>query len=63
MLLAGEMTFHVADQTYDARPGTVLYVPRGVAHSYSNVGTGPARVLFMYSPVHVLPGRDGGGVR
>jgi len=24
VLLAGEMTFHVADQTYDARPATVL---------------------------------------
>lgn len=67
VLLAGEMTFHVADQTYDARPGTVLYVPPGVAHSYSNVGTGPARMLFMYSPAGVegmfagigKPGRRG----
>ncbi len=41
--------------------------PPGVAHSYSNVGTGPARMLFMYSPAGVegmfagigKPGRRG----
>jgi len=28
----------------------VVYVPRDVTHSYRNVGTGPAIMLFMYSP-------------
>lgn len=50
VLLDGEMSFRLGGETYDARPGTVLYVPRGVPHSYSNVGAGPARMLFMYSP-------------
>ena len=49
------MTFTVAGRTYDATAGTVLLVPRDVAHSYHNVGDGPARMLFLYSP----PGMEG----
>ena len=30
VLLEGEMSFHPGGETYDARPGTVLYVPRDV---------------------------------
>jgi mannose-6-phosphate isomerase-like protein (cupin superfamily) len=54
-LLEGEMVFAVGDQTYDAHPGSAIYVPRGTAHSYRNVGSGPAKMLFMYSPA----GMDG----
>jgi oxalate decarboxylase/phosphoglucose isomerase-like protein (cupin superfamily) len=36
------------------RPGTVLYVPREVPHSYSNLGAGPARILLMYSPAGMV---------
>ena len=55
VLLDGQMTFTVAGRTYDATAGTVLLVPRDVAHSYQNVGDGPARMLFLYSP----PGMEG----
>lgn len=44
------MIVHIGSETYDAQAGTVLYVPRDVPHSYSNIGEGPARMLFMYSP-------------
>ncbi|QJY48592.1 cupin domain-containing protein [Pseudonocardia broussonetiae] len=50
LLLDGTMTFTVDGVTHDARPGTVVLVPRGVVHSYRNVGDGPARMLFLYSP-------------
>lgn len=50
VLLDGTMTFTVDGTTHDARPGTVVLVPRGVVHSYRNVGDGPARMLFLYSP-------------
>lgn len=44
------MVFTVGDETYDAHPGSAIYIPRNVAHSYQNVGEGPAKMLFMYSP-------------
>lgn len=50
ILLDGTMTFTVDGTIHDARPGTVVLVPRGVVHSYRNVGDGPARMLFLYSP-------------
>jgi quercetin dioxygenase-like cupin family protein len=49
-LLQGHMVFTVGGETYDALPGSAIYVPRNVAHSYQNVGEGPAKMLFMYSP-------------
>lgn len=55
VLLDGHMTFTVAGRTYDATAGTVLLVPRDIAHSYQNIGDGPARMLFLYSP----PGMEG----
>jgi quercetin dioxygenase-like cupin family protein len=54
-LLQGHMVFTVGGETYDAHPGSAIYVPRNVAHSYQNVGEGPAKMLFMYSPA----GMDG----
>lgn len=55
VLLDGQMSFTVDATTYDATVGTVLLVPRNVAHSYRNTGDGPAKMLFLYSP----PGMDG----
>jgi quercetin dioxygenase-like cupin family protein len=49
-LLQGHMVFTVGGEAYDAHPGSAIYVPRNVAHSYQNVGEGPAKMLFMYSP-------------
>jgi len=49
-LLSGALEFTVGEQTHAAGPGSVVYVPRDVTHSYRNVGTGPAIMLFMYSP-------------
>ena len=49
-LLQGHMVFTVGGETYDAHPGSAIYVPRNVAHSFQNVGEGPAKMLFMFSP-------------
>lgn len=38
VLLDGQMSFTVDGQTHDASTGTVLFVPRDVAHSYRNTG-------------------------
>ena len=55
ILLEGEVTFQVGDEVIDARPGTTVFVPRGVVHSFKNISGGLARMLFMYNP----PGMEG----
>lgn len=50
VLLEGRLSFRVGDESHDATPGTVIFVPRGTPHSFANGAGGPARMLFMYSP-------------
>ena len=50
ILLEGRITFRFGDEVIDARPGTVVYVPRGTPHSFKNVAGGLARMYFMFSP-------------
>ena len=50
VLLEGELSFRVGDQAHAAAAGTTIFVPRGTQHSFTNVGDGAARMLFMYSP-------------
>ncbi len=55
ILLEGKVTFHVGDQVIDALPGSTVFVPRGTIHSFRNVDSGIAKMLFMYNP----PGMEG----
>jgi mannose-6-phosphate isomerase-like protein (cupin superfamily) len=48
-ILEGEMTFHVGEQTRKAHPGSFLFGPRDVPHTFT-VDSGPARLLFVFSP-------------
>jgi quercetin dioxygenase-like cupin family protein len=48
-VLEGEMTFHVGEETYKAAPGTFVFGPKDVPHTYT-VDSGPARLLFLLSP-------------
>jgi mannose-6-phosphate isomerase-like protein (cupin superfamily) len=50
ILLEGVLDFHVADDLHRAEADTVIFVPRGTRHHFTNVGGGLARMLFMYSP-------------
>ena len=50
ILLDGVIDFHVADDVHRAGPGSVVFVPRGTRHHFSNAGDGVARMLFTYSP-------------
>jgi mannose-6-phosphate isomerase-like protein (cupin superfamily) len=52
-------TFHFLDGTYElavgerrftATPGSSAVVPAGVPHTFRNVGTAPARLVFILSP-------------
>ena len=53
-VLEGEMTFRIGEETIKARPGSFVFGPRGVPHTYT-VDSGPARLLFLLSP----PGFEG----
>lgn len=39
------------DEQFDVEPGGVVYVPKGVRHSFKNTSPGhPARMYFLYVP-------------
>jgi quercetin dioxygenase-like cupin family protein len=48
-ILEGEMTFHVGEETIKASPGSFVFGPKDVPHTYT-VDSGPARLLFLLSP-------------
>ncbi|MCZ3388309.1 MAG: cupin domain-containing protein [Actinomycetia bacterium] len=49
LLLTGEVTFHMADQTFIVRPGDFLHVLRGVVHHF-RVLTPDAKIIATYAP-------------
>jgi len=53
-VLAGEFELRAGDQARRARPGTLVFVPPGVPHAFSNPTDEPARLLLLMSP----PGHD-----
>ncbi len=48
-VLQGEMTFQIGEQTIRARPGSFVFGPKDVPHTYT-VDSGPAKLLFILSP-------------
>jgi mannose-6-phosphate isomerase-like protein (cupin superfamily) len=48
-ILEGELTFQIGEQQLQAGPGSFVFGPRGVPHSY-RVDRGPARILYILSP-------------
>ena len=48
-VLEGELTFYVGEKTYAAGPGTFVYLPHGVPHSYT-FRTDSVRMLSIVAP-------------
>ncbi len=48
-VLEGVITFYVGDDAYEATPGTFVFAPRGVAHSYT-FQTDVIRMLVLVTP-------------
>ena len=48
-VLDGELTFYVGEKTYQASPGTFVFLPHGVAHSYT-FETDSVRMLSIVAP-------------
>ena len=49
-VIEGEITFFCGDQTFQAKPGAFVFLPRGVIHSFRVEGTTPAHMMMMCSP-------------
>jgi len=50
VLLEGDLVLEADGRTLPAPVGTVLHVPKGTRPGFTNVGTTPARMLFLYTP-------------
>ena len=49
-VLDGEFSIRLNGETVAGGPGTCAHVPRGAVHGFTNVGTGPGRLLVMLTP-------------
>ena len=49
-VLEGDWRFRMNDQIHRVRAGSFAFVPRGVTHSFENVGETAARILVMFTP-------------
>ena len=49
-VLEGEVGVQVGDEVRVARPGDLVFKPRGIPHAFWNAGDAPARALEIISP-------------
>ncbi len=49
-VLEGEAVFTFGDQTIKGRPGSFIFLPRDIMHTFQNVGTTPCRMLLGVTP-------------
>lgn len=49
-VLEGELEISVGEETFRASAGSFVHLPKGILHSYRNVGAAPARFLTLIVP-------------
>jgi mannose-6-phosphate isomerase-like protein (cupin superfamily) len=49
-VLEGTLTFQLRDELVSAGPGDLVFAPRGVPHTFANLGEAPARQLIVCTP-------------
>lgn len=49
-VIEGVMTFRVGDETFEAGAGTLVWLPRGVPHTFANLSDQPARAFGTITP-------------
>lgn len=49
-ILEGDYEFIVGGETIVAKPGTTLFAPRGVAHTYRYLGKNPGKLMCVITP-------------
>jgi mannose-6-phosphate isomerase-like protein (cupin superfamily) len=50
IVVSGSMAFHTPDGWHDVEPGTVVFMPRGVPHTFRNRGTTPSQHWVLTAP-------------
>jgi len=46
----GTIRFKAGSRSFEAPPGSFVFIPRGTPHCFLNVGGVPARLLVMFAP-------------
>jgi mannose-6-phosphate isomerase-like protein (cupin superfamily) len=49
-VIDGEVTFKCGDETLEAGPGSFVFLPRGIPHTFVIEGDTPARMLVLCTP-------------
>ncbi|HET6987683.1 MAG TPA: cupin domain-containing protein [Kribbella sp.] len=49
-MLSGELEFLDGEETFIAKAGDLVHIPRGVRHRFTNVGNHAAKMLFFFTP-------------
>ena len=49
-ILEGAFAFKIGETVSTGGPGTCVFFPRNVPHAWKNIGSGPGRALFLYTP-------------
>ncbi len=49
-VLEGEVVVRIGDQTFQASQGSYVWKPRGIPHTFWNVGPNPARLIELITP-------------
>jgi quercetin dioxygenase-like cupin family protein len=49
-VIEGELTFQLREELFRVSAGEVAFAPREVPHTFTNLGTGPARYLIVCTP-------------
>lgn len=52
IVLAGTMAADCGEDTFEGGPGSTLFLPRGLTHTFRSIG-GPATFLFIVTPGHL----------
>ena len=49
-VLEGEVNIKIGEQTISGTVGSFVVIPRGIVHTFRNVGPTPAKLLVIFSP-------------
>src|SRR5262249_21917390 len=49
-ILEGTFRFRVGEEEFDAPVGTNVVVPRGIRHTWANIGETTGRILLIFTP-------------
>jgi quercetin 2,3-dioxygenase len=52
-ILEGDVVIRIDGVDHPVEPGSAVFIPPGVPHSATNVGSEDARLLEIYAPVNV----------